>query len=217
MHFIDYERELQAYRRRRSVIHDILLLGLNKKWVQKSKFMTITKLKGCSSGSSCLLQCAWRDWWPWPRWTFGPESLRYKPHYQLLREQVRLFNQRRQQSPRQAPLQKWLTARTHMNIISQELSLYFRSKLLANECTGICKAENENCKTTCPSIAVCYECDTELIECIDTCPCRGQCPAGCDGCQNPICLSVSTTSSTVQSTETAADLTYVLAKCLSNL
>ena len=39
-----------------------------------------------------------------------------------------------------------------------------------------------------------------MLDCIDACPCRGQCPAGCDKCQNPICY-----------------FTYVLAKCLSNI
>ena len=80
------------------------------------------------------------------------------------------------------------------------LKSLFSSKPQANKCNGICKTEHDNCKRPCSSIVTCYECDTEMIECIDSCPCRGQCPAGCDGCQNSVC-----------------QLTYVLAKFLSNL
>ena len=63
---------------------------------------------------------------------------------------------------------------------------YSRSKPLANECSDICKAENNECKSTCSSISACYECDTEMLKCIEACPCRDQCPDGCNGCQNPI-------------------------------
>ena len=80
------------------------------------------------------------------------------------------------------------------------LKSLFSSKPQANKCTDICKTEHDTCKIPCSSIVTCYECDTKMIECIDACPCRGQCPAGCDGSQNSIC-----------------QLTYVLAKCLSNL
>ena len=63
----------------------------------------------------------------------------------------------------------------------------FSSKPQANKCNDICKTEHDICKIPCSSIVTCYECDTKMIECIDSCPCRGQCPAGCDGCQNSVC------------------------------
>ena len=58
---------------------------------------------------------------------------------------------------------------------------------MANECNDMCKDSNTKCRSTCSSSSDCYECDTDMLECVDACPCRGKCAAGCDYCQHYVC------------------------------
>jgi len=162
MHFIDYERELQAYRRRRSVIHDILLLGLNKKLF----IWFVMLIAMCMAGMMTMAK------------------VNIRPG--VIEIQTPLPTA----SGTSSTVQSTTTAiRTSSAIVKRTTSTVTDcpSKPLANECNDKCKADNAKCNNTCSSSSACYDCDTNMLDCIDACPCRGQCPAGCDKCQNPIC------------------------------
>ena len=51
-----------------------------------------------------------------------------------------------------------------------------------------CHSIMSECWLSCDTDAICrYECSVNGDQCIDSCPCFSDCPAGCDKCSNSIC------------------------------
>ncbi|CAG5078443.1 Oidioi.mRNA.OKI2018_I69.PAR.g8986.t1.cds [Oikopleura dioica] len=78
---------------------------------------------------------------------------------------------------------------------------------LMQECMGICRVEYNYCRLLCETDYCLSICQRQYDECNDACPCGADCPAGCAGCDNPICPIVTTeeiATTTVEITTTVA-------------
>jgi len=53
-------------------------------------------------------------------------------------------------------------------------------------CVKQCHAEMTDCWRSCDGDD--YECSVQGDKCVQSCPCFSQCPNGCDGCANSICV-----------------------------
>ena len=59
---------------------------------------------------------------------------------------------------------------------------------LGDICLGTCDRDYFECAAQCLDDLDCSaECTRLLDKCQKSCPCYGECPNGCDGCQNPVC------------------------------
>ena len=56
------------------------------------------------------------------------------------------------------------------------------------ECTTYCLDVENDCREACDANSTCInECDESLISCLTHCPCRSECPNGCNGCSGVFC------------------------------
>ena len=60
---------------------------------------------------------------------------------------------------------------------------------LSTSCAKQCSSLQDECWLNCDGDTLCdYQCSRDGFECIDSCPCFSQCPNGCDGCLNTVCV-----------------------------
>ena len=65
---------------------------------------------------------------------------------------------------------------------------YFSDFELANECLNYCMGKHVNCILNCSDDVTCtFECGEQFYKCSDFCPCRPECPTGCEGCSSSFC------------------------------
>ena len=57
----------------------------------------------------------------------------------------------------------------------------------ADECLDFCIAERNSCKEQCSSSLCNSECNHYFEFCVDSCPCRKNCPSGCSDCVSEFC------------------------------
>ena len=61
--------------------------------------------------------------------------------------------------------------------------------IICYSCGKECNSIMYECWQNCNGDALCdYDCLLQGDQCIDSCPCFSDCPEGCDGCSNLICV-----------------------------
>ena len=55
-------------------------------------------------------------------------------------------------------------------------------------CTDFCMAVQNDCRELCADSTTCSnDCDEVMVDCLIHCPCRSECPDGCNGCTVVFC------------------------------
>ena len=55
-------------------------------------------------------------------------------------------------------------------------------------CTDFCMAVQNDCRELCADSTTCSnDCDEVMVDCLIHCPCRSECPDGCNGCTGVFC------------------------------
>ena len=64
----------------------------------------------------------------------------------------------------------------------------FRDEDVAAKCEEQCDMDYVGCTLSCQNSNCLNECGRVLNDCLNDCPCNSNCPDGCNGCSNPICV-----------------------------
>jgi len=63
-----------------------------------------------------------------------------------------------------------------------------RDEEIRAHCENQCELEYVDCASACSDTNCLIECGRALTDCIYDCPCNTNCPDGCSGCPNPVCV-----------------------------
>ena len=82
-------------------------------------------------------------------------------------------------------MQVWV--KVNRGVIKSRLS----DEELGIECLDSCLLNYHECKEACTGSSSCkLDCGIDLTNCLNSCPCQGDCPTGCDQCESDFCQGV---------------------------
>ena len=72
-----------------------------------------------------------------------------------------------------------------------DIQSYFSDEELGLECLDSCLLDYYECKEKCAGNSSCkLDCGIDLTNCLNSCPCQGDCPTGCEQCESDFCQGV---------------------------